>query len=103
MILLIILGCAVVTVIPRIVPFIVVRNMKLPEKVTKWLSFIPICIFTALIIDSIILENETFISIDWRVLLAIVPTLLIAIVTKNLSVTVIVGIVCMAAIRYFLG
>ena len=101
-VLLIIIGCAIVTIIPRIIPFVVVRKMKLPEKVTKWLSFIPVCIFTALIIDSFILETETFINIDWRVLLAIVPTLLIAIWTKNLSVTVLVGIVCMATVRYFL-
>ena len=101
-VLLIIIGCAIVTIIPRIIPFVVVRKMKLPEKVTKWLSFIPVCIFTALIIDSFILETETFVTIDWRVLLAIVPTLLIAIWTKNLSVTVLVGIVCMATVRYFL-
>jgi len=101
-ILLIIIGCATVTIIPRIIPFVVVRKMKLPEKVTKWLSFIPVCIFTALIIDSFIVETEAFISIDWRVLLTIVPTLLIAIWTKNLSVTVIVGVVCMATVRYFL-
>ena len=101
-VLLIIIGCAIVTIIPRIIPFVVVRKMKLPEKVTKWLSFIPVCIFTALIIDSFIVETEAFISIDWRVLLTIVPTLLIAIWTKNLSVTVIVGVVCMATVRYFL-
>ena len=54
---LIILGCAIVTFIPRIIPFIVVRNMNLPDVVTKWLSFIPICIFTALIISSFIIED----------------------------------------------
>lgn len=97
---LIILGCAIVTIIPRVIPFLVVRNVKLPVVVTKWLSFIPVCIFTALIIDSIIIENETFIAIDWSVLNAIIPTLIIAIWTKSLSITVIVGIVCMAVIRF---
>ncbi|CAM4079097.1 AzlD domain-containing protein [Lederbergia lenta] len=99
-ILIIILGCAVVTFIPRIIPFIVVRNLKLPVIVTKWLLFIPICIFTALIVDSIIMDGESLFSIDWKVLAAIIPTLMIALWTKSLSVTVIVGIVCMATVRY---
>src|SRR5690606_35108709 len=99
-ILIIILGCAVVTFIPRIIPFIVVRNLKLPVMVTKWLLFIPICIFTALIVVSIIMDGESLLSIDWKVLAAIIPTLIIALWTKSLSVTVIVGIVCMATVRY---
>ncbi|GAB2551305.1 AzlD domain-containing protein [Gracilibacillus alcaliphilus] len=99
---LIIAGCAIVTLIPRILPFIMVRSIDLPEVVTKWLSFIPICIFTALIIDSLIVEGGSVPAIDWRVLLAIMPTLLIALWTKSLSITVIIGIISMASIRFFL-
>ncbi|MEK5442300.1 MULTISPECIES: AzlD domain-containing protein [unclassified Fredinandcohnia] len=99
-ILLIILGSAIVTFIPRVVPFIVIRKIGLPKVVIKWLSFIPICIFTALIVDSFIIEDESLLSIDWRVLAAIIPTLIVAIWTKSLSVTVIVGVVCMATIRF---
>ncbi|MCY7526036.1 AzlD domain-containing protein, partial [Bacillus safensis] len=46
-----IVGCMIVTVIPRVVPFIFVRSIQLPEVVLKWLSFIPICIFAALIAE----------------------------------------------------
>lgn len=99
-ILLIIVGCALVTFIPRIIPFIVIRNIKLPNNVAKWLSYIPICIFTALIVESFIMEDESLLAIDWRVLSASIPTLLVAIWTKSLSITVIVGIVCMASIRF---
>ncbi|MDQ0216791.1 branched-subunit amino acid transport protein [Oikeobacillus pervagus] len=99
-ILLIILGCAIVTFIPRIIPFIVIRNIKLPKIAVKWLSFIPICIFTALIVESLIIEDKSLLSIDWSVLTAIIPTLIIALWTKSLSVTVIVGIICMATVRF---
>ena len=99
-ILLIILGCAIVTFVPRIIPFLVIRNIKLPKVVVKWLSYIPICIFTALIVDSFIVKDKSsLLSIDWSVLTAIIPTLIIAIWTKSLSVTVLVGIVCMATVR----
>lgn len=99
-ILLIIIGCALVTFVPRIIPFIVIRNIMLPKIVIKWLSFIPVCIFTALIVDSFIIQDESFLSIDWRALTAIVPTLIVALWTKSLSVTVIVGIVSMATVRF---
>ncbi|WP_299092858.1 AzlD domain-containing protein [uncultured Metabacillus sp.] len=99
-VLLVILGCAIVTFIPRIIPFIVIRNIELPKIVVKWLSFIPICIFAALIVDNFIIENESLLSIDWSVLAAIIPTLIVAIWTKSLSVTVTAGIVCMATVRF---
>ncbi|MEH6942473.1 AzlD domain-containing protein [Bacillus sp. JJ722] len=101
-ILLIIFGCALVTVIPRIVPFLLVRNVELPQPVIKWLSFIPVCILTALVVDSVLIEAEHGISIDWNVLIVIIPTLLIALWTKSLSITVIVGVILMAVIRYIL-
>ncbi|GAA0603388.1 AzlD domain-containing protein [Virgibacillus siamensis] len=88
---LIIVGCTIVTFIPRIIPFTVVRNMKL-NVVTKWLSFIPICIFTALIISSFIIEDGSLLTINWSIIFVIIPTLIIALWTKSLSVTVIVGI-----------
>ncbi|GGN67645.1 AzlD domain-containing protein [Oceanobacillus indicireducens] len=100
-VLLIILGCAIVTFIPRVIPFIVIRNIALPKVVVKWLSFIPVCIFTALIVDSFIIQDASVLAIDWRVLAAIIPTLLIALWTKSLSATVLVGIVCMATVRFF--
>ena len=95
----IILACAIVTFIPRVLPFMIVRNMTLPKLVNKWLSFIPVCLFTALIMDSVLMEGEAFLLIDWPVLLALIPTLMIALWTKNLSITVIVGIICMAGVR----
>ncbi|MED1466970.1 AzlD domain-containing protein [Bacillus salipaludis] len=99
-ILFIILGCAIVTFVPRIIPFLVIRNVNLPKVVIKWLSFIPICIFTALIVDSFIVKGQSsLLSIDWSVLAAIIPTLVIALRTKSLSITVLVGIVCMATVR----
>lgn len=99
-ILLIILGCTVVTFFSRIIPFIVIRNIKLPKIAVKWLSYIPICIFAALIVDSFIIQDQSLLSIDWSVLAAIIPTLIVAILTKSLSVTVIVGIICMATVRF---
>lgn len=100
-ILVVIIASAVVTLIPRILPFIIVRKVTFPAAVTKWLSFIPVSILTALTVGSFVTKEKSFISIDWLVLTAIMPTLMVALWTKKLSVTVIAGIIFMAVIRLF--
>ncbi|WP_028399944.1 AzlD domain-containing protein [Ectobacillus panaciterrae] len=101
-ILLVILGCTLVTVIPRVIPFLVVRNVNLPEPVLKWLSFVPICILTALVVESFIIETNHSLKIDWTVIIVMIPTLLVAVRTKSLSATVITGVVLMALLRLFI-
>lgn len=98
-ILLLILGCTFVTVIPRILPFLVVRNLQLPAPVLKWLSFIPICILTALAVESVIDKSSDSIGVNWLTLIAIVPTLLLALRTKSLAITVIFGVILMGLLR----
>ncbi|MFK2826726.1 AzlD domain-containing protein [Bacillus sp. B190/17] len=101
-VLLILAGCAIVTWIPRVVPFLIVRNLQLPDAVMKWLSFIPICIFTALIIGGMIESRDGGLPvINWQVSAAFIPTLLIALWTKSLLLTVIFGVVVMALLRNF--
>lgn len=94
-----ILGCAIVTLIPRILPFILVKNMQLPDVVLKWLSYIPICILTALVVENILIKTDNSLNIDWPIVIALIPTLIIALWTKSLSLTVIIGVTTMALIR----
>lgn len=95
------IGCTLVTWIPRILPFMFVRSIRLPNVVVRWLSFIPVCILTALIVEGFIIQTDHTITLDWQVLVVLFPTLFIAFKTKSLSLTVIAGIVCMALIRFF--
>lgn len=94
-------GCALVTLLPRIIPFIFVRSVRMPDVVLKWLSYIPICILSALVVESMITETNDQLAIDWSTVIALVPTLVVAVWTKSLSVTVIVGVVSMAVLRLF--
>ncbi|GIQ69427.1 AzlD domain-containing protein [Xylanibacillus composti] len=96
----IILACAAVTVIPRVLPFILARSVQLPDIVMKWLSFIPVCLFASLVAGSILKEEGDEIAVDWQVLLAIGPTLAVALWTKSLAFTVLTGMVSMGVIRY---
>ncbi|MFJ7838485.1 AzlD domain-containing protein [Lysinibacillus sphaericus] len=98
-----IIGCALVTWLPRIIPFMFVRSVKLPDVVLKWLSFIPVCILSALVIENLLdTESKNFVTLDWPVFITFVPTLIIALVTKSLSITVVAGVIIMASVRFFM-
>ncbi|MEC1667032.1 AzlD domain-containing protein [Bacillus mojavensis] len=98
-ILMVIIGCALVTMIPRVVPFLVVRNISLPVPVLKWLSYVPVCILTALVVKDCMIQSNDSLTLNWQVTVVLVPTLLIALKTKSLSMTVISGVVLMAGLR----
>ncbi|MCC2931553.1 AzlD domain-containing protein [Bacillus sp. LBG-1-113] len=98
-ILMVIIGCALVTMIPRVVPFLVVRNISLPVPVLKWLSYVPVCILTALVVKDCMIHSNDSLTLNWQVTVVLVPTLLIALKTKSLSMTVISGVVLMAGLR----
>lgn len=74
----------------------------MPEVVLKWLSFIPICIFTALIAEHLFIHTTARLSPFTGCTFAVlVPTVLIAIWTKSLSLTVLVGVMLMGTARWF--
>lgn len=98
-----IIGCALVTWLPRIIPFMFVRSVKLPDIVLKWLRFIPVCILSALVIENLLdTESKSYVTLDWPVFITFVPTLGIALMTKSLSITVVAGVMIMAAVRFFM-
>lgn len=98
-ILTVIIGRALVTMIPRVVPFLVVRNISLPVPVLKWLSYVPVCILTALVVKDCMIQSNDSLTLNWQVTVVLVPTLLIALKTKSLSMTVISGVILMAGLR----
>ncbi|MFP7476778.1 AzlD domain-containing protein [Terribacillus saccharophilus] len=100
--LLLIAGCAAVTIVPRVLPFLIIRNLKLPVLALRWLSYIPICILTALVVSNVLGENGPL-SFDWEFIVIMIPTILFALWTKSLLYTVIVGVMLMAALRFFTG
>lgn len=101
MMFLLILGCALVTWLPRVIPFILVRNIELPKVVLRWLQFIPVCILSALVFQSLFNAEGKFVTLNWENTIAFVPTLLIALWTKSLSKTVVVGVLTVAVLRNF--
>ncbi len=99
-ILLIILAAALVTWVPRVLPFVLTQDKSLPPKLVKFLSFLPITIIFALTLSSIMDEKvgslPSFLLVES---LAILPTFFVVLKTKNILLAVLVGVVTTAALR----
>lgn len=99
-ILLIILAAALVTWVPRVLPFVLTQNKSLPPKLVKFLSFLPITIIFALTLSSIMDEEvgslPNLLPVES---LALIPTFLVVLRTKNILLAVVVGVLTTAALR----
>ena len=97
---LVILMSAVVTWIPRILPFVLVKYRGLPDPVLHFLKYLPIAIIFALILSSLVEGNAGQLpQVRWVDLVATIPTMMVAFRYKNLMGTVLFGIVLVALFR----
>lgn len=85
---LIVLGMAVVTYIPRMLPMVLLQNLRLQPYIKRFLSFIPFAALGALIFPEILFSTESIPSSIVGASLAV----LLAFYTKNLIIIVLSGI-----------
>ncbi|RAL24031.1 AzlD domain-containing protein [Thermoflavimicrobium daqui] len=93
----IIIGGMIVTLLPRVLPLLVLSRITLPEWGQRWLQFIPISIMAALITQSLFMAN----SLDLKVWIAALIALGVAGFTRSLLGTVVVGMFVIMCLRYF--
>jgi len=99
-----ILGMALVTYIPRLLPVWLLSSKSLPKVVVAWLRYVPVAVLAAMLLPAIIVQNDRLdLSLSNLFLLAAIPTLLVAWKTKSLFGSVIVGAVIVAIARYALS
>ncbi|MFF2482408.1 AzlD domain-containing protein [Paenibacillus sp. NPDC058071] len=99
---LMIVGAALLTFLPRVVPLIVLSRMELPEWAIRWLDYVPISVMAALVGQELFVQKGQFSLLNNIELLAAIPTVLVAIKTKSLLGTVITGMISIMALRYFI-
>jgi branched-subunit amino acid transport protein len=95
-----ILGMALVTYIPRLLPIWVLSSKSLPPLVVKWLRYVPVAVLAAMLFPSLLAqEGHIDVGLDNLFLWAAVPTFLIAWKKRSLFGAVIVGMVVVALAR----
>lgn len=93
-VLLTIVGMAVVTYVPRVFPLLALAGRKLPDVVKSWLGYVPAAVLAALLLPSLVLsDGRLAIKGSNLFLWAALPTFAAAVLTRNLFVPVLVGMV----------
>lgn len=97
-----ILACALVTWVPRVLPFILVKYKGLPPVLERFLQYLPVSIIFALILSGITEAQPGHLpGLKWLDLLALLPTTYVAFRYRNLVGTVLFGVVLIAVLRFF--
>ena len=97
-----IFGMALVTYLPRVLPMLVLSNRSVPEKISKWMSFVPVSIFAALIFSDVFFWESQF-NVNPIVNIKLLPSVLVFIVaykTKSLLWSMVLGIAAIALMVY---
>jgi len=92
-IVLLILGMALVTFLPRFLPMAFLNRWVLPETVKKGLEYFPISILSAIVFPIFFFNGEGGLRIQPQPILAAIPVFLFAWKTKSLWGSVILGMV----------
>jgi branched-subunit amino acid transport protein len=102
-ILITLVGMALVTYLPRLIPAWVLRDKQLPDFVVAWLRYVPVSVLAALLLPSLLIEgNRINFSTSNLYLWAAIPAGLVAWKKKSLFGTVIIGMLVVAIVRWIM-
>ncbi|MNS50556.1 Branched-chain amino acid transport protein (AzlD) [compost metagenome] len=96
---LLIVCCSVVTILPRVVPLVLLSRISLPEPLLRWLNHIPIAVMAALVGQELIQVEGGFKFSEHLDLAAGILTFVVAIKTRNLLWTVVLGCIFAMVLR----
>ncbi|XEC93837.1 AzlD domain-containing protein [Paenibacillus tarimensis] len=93
-------GVSLVTLLPRILPLVFLSRIQMPEQIQRFLRHIPVAVMAALLAQALLTADERLIPLSGNVnLLALIPTLFVAVVTRSLLGAVIAGMVSMMILQ----
>lgn len=103
-VLLLILLSGLFTYIPRLVPILALKNMRIPDWFQRWMSFLPVTIFASLIATDIFFWSGQ-VNMSPLVNLKLLPALLTALVawrTKNMVRSIATGVITIALLEWLI-
>jgi len=98
--LLIVAGMGLVTYLPRWLPLALLSNRRLPRIAEVWLDLIPAAILSALLMP-VLITGGSPVQLDFTRIefWAAIPTVAVAIYTRSMGITVILGMLVFWGLR----
>ena len=94
------LGMAVVTYVPRLLPLWVLSSRSLPPPVVTWLRYVPVAVLAAMLLPSLVIADQQLnLSVGNIFLWAAIPAFLMAWKTRSLFGAVVAGMLTVAVFR----
>ncbi len=101
---LILLGMAAVTYLPRLLPVWLLSSRQLPPQLVTWLRHVPVAVLSVMLLPALLVPDDRLdLGLNNLFLWAAIPTFLVAIKTRSLFATVVVGAASVALARLALG
>ena len=96
----IIITCALVTAIPRVLPMVLLSRMTLPAWLREWLASVPVAILSALLIIELLAGSPDTSSVGGAYkLLAIIVVALLTLFSRSLILAITAGMASLALLR----
>lgn len=99
-----ILGMALVTYLPRLLPVWLLSRRTLPPLVVVWLRYVPVAVLAAMLLPMLVIQEARIdLGLDNLFFWAAIPAVLVAWKTKSFFGTVLTGMGIVALARYLWG
>ena len=98
-ILIAILASGLVTLLPRVLPLMVLSRFELPKAVADWLKHVPVAVMAALVAQSLFIAGGKPVTGPTPEMAAALAAFLVAVRTRSLLGTVVAGVACTMALR----
>lgn len=101
---LLVLGMALVTFAVRYPPLALVGRLELPERVIRALRYVPVAVLTAIIVPAVLMpQGELDLRLENAYLIAGLTAVLVSWRTKNLLLTIVIGMGVFLVWRAIMG
>lgn len=95
-------GMAVLTFIPRYIPFGLAGKVTIPPLMSQALSYVPIAVLTVIIVQStLIRDGEVMLTLQNHHLIAAIISFIIAIITKHQFLAIGIGLISFLILTFF--
>ena len=103
--LLIILIAGLAAFTPRYFPILFFSKRKIREWFNEWMTYVPVCLFTALVVKNIFTDSATYRFLGMArmdQIIAAIIVMVVAYVTRSMALSVVVGLVAVTVANLLL-
>ena len=99
---LLITGMALLTFLPRYIPFALAGRITIPDWLANALHYVPTAVLTCIIVEaSLVQDGDLLFTFENHYLVAAVVAMFTSLVSRHLLLTIAVGLACFAMLRWF--